>query len=492
MADLGIDASGLLAQATQTQQQAQAERRAEFASQLEESRGADGPTPPAPGSLPPPPGFVGALTHFIFLQAPRPVFEVAIVGALGLMAGIAGRDWSISGTGLNIYAVLVARSGIGKEAMHSGIAKVINAAAVECPEVATAVDFSDFASGPALIKAISQNPSFVNVAGEIGHKFLEMAEDKGGSPMRGYRKALTDLYAKSGPGAIAGGISYSNQESNVASVAGAAYSLVGETTPRKFYDSLTQSMMEDGLLSRFCVIEYTGDRPAENRSRLQAPWPELIAHFNLIFRQAILLRARSQFTPVAVANSAQALLDRFSTECDRNIDAAGDDEGMRQLWNRAHLKALRVSGLLAVGDNPFAPHVTDEQAAWAIALVRHGVAAFESRIRAGEVGEGTDGGREQKVLELCREFLIIPADRLPSWLKHGQQMQESGIVPRKYLQQRTQRLAAFEKFKLGHTEALNRAVKTAMTNGALMEVKGDRLVEQFNFHGQAYRVLCLA
>ena len=45
------------------------------------------------------------------------------------------------------------------------------------------------------------------------------------------------------------------------------------------------------------------------------------------------------------------------------------------------------------------------------------------------------------------------------------------------------------RFRFGHTEALNRAIKTAMTNGSLMEVKKDALAEQFNYHGQAYRWL---
>lgn len=489
MDETKFDASGLLAKAEQVRAQSQAAHRAELARQLEEPRVTDSFSTPVQGALPFPGGFVGALAQFIYQQAPRPVAEVAIVGALGLMAGIAGRDWSISGTGLNLYVVLVARSGIGKEAMHSGIAKVINAGMVECPEVGTAVDFSDYASGPALVKAIGQNPAFVNVAGEIGHKFMEMAEDKGGSPMRSYRKVLTDLYAKSGPHSIAGGIAYSNQECNVASVVGAAFSLIGETTPSKFYNCLTPSMMEDGFMSRFCVIEYTGDRPDENGTHSQAPWPELVAHFNVIFKQGMLVRARGQFMTVAVAVGAQTLLDHFSAECDHKIRAAGDDEGIRQLWNRAHLKALRVSGLLAVGDNPFNPVVTDEQASWAITLIRHGIVAFERRIRTGEVGEGTDGGREQKVLDLCREFLTLPADKLPAWLKDGEAMQQSGIVPRRYLQQRTQRLASFEKHKLQHTAALNITIKTAITNGNLKEVKGDKLAEQFNYHGQAYRVL---
>ena len=249
-------------------------------------------------------------------------------------------------------------------------------------------------------------------------------------------------------------------------------------------------MLGDGFMSRFCVIEYTGERPEENRARLQSPPPELVARFNIIARQAMLLESREQFFPVAVAHDSQALLDGFSTECDHAIWASGDDEGRRQLWNRAHLKVLRVSALLAVGDNPFAPTVTLAQAEWAVMLIRHGITAFLKRLDTGEVGEGTDGGREQKVLDLCREFLLVSADKMPSWLKDGERMRQSNIVPRKYLQQRTQRLSAFEKFNLGHTAALNMAIKTAMTNGNLMEVKKDALVEQFGFHGQAYRLLC--
>jgi len=444
---------------------------------------------PIEGALPAPPGFVGTLAKFVYQQAPRPVPEVAIVAALGAIAGIAGRGWSISDTGLNLYVILVARSAIGKEAMHSGITMLLRAAMVDHAEVGKFFDFTDYASGPALIKACADNPCFVNVTSEIGHKFIAMAKDREPA-MRTYRRTLTDLYAKSGPNGIAGGITYSNQDCNTGSTNGVAFSLIGETTPINFFESITPAMMGDGFMSRFCVIEYLGERPPENRARLQSPPLQLVKHFNIIARQAMLLESREQFFPVEVANDAQALLDHFSVECDDAIRAAGDDEGHRQLWNRAHLKVLRVSALLAVGDNPFGPTVTLEQVQWAVLLIRHGIAAFENRIRTGEVGEGTDGGREQKVLDLCREFLFLPAEKMPAWLKDGERMRQSFIVPRKYLQQRTQRLSAFEKFNLGHTSALNMAIKTAITNGNLMEVKKDALVEQFGFHGQAYRMLC--
>jgi hypothetical protein len=440
--------------------------------------------------LPFPPGFVGYIADYVYRQAIRPVPEVAIVAALGIMAGIAGREWTtFTNSGLNLYIVLVARSGIGKEALHSGIGAIRAATAVHHPDILLNFDPNEYASGPALIKGIHLNPCLVNVVGEIGHRFLAMSKGKE-SALASLRKVLTDLYHKSGSKGLVGGISYSNQENNIGPMESVAYSLVGETTPGTFYESISEEMMSDGFMSRFLVVQYEGDRPAENTALLNAP-PEALVNWVVgIARQAANLRVRNLFQPVPAAPDAGELLAAFNRECDANI-VGEDDERLRQLWSRAHLKALRVATLLAVADNPWAPVVTLPHAEWAMMLVRHGNATFLRRIRTGEVGEGTDGGREQKVLELCREFVTLPADKLPAWLKEGAAMQQNGIVPRKYLQQRTLRIAAFEKHSMGHVATLNMAIKTAMTNGNLMEVKKDKLIDQFGFHGQAYRVLSL-
>lgn len=270
--------------------------------------------------MPWPPGNAGWIARYVYGAAPRPVKEVGIVSALGLLSGICGKEWTIPGSGLNNYIILIARSAIGKEAMLTGISTLINAAAQKVPLARDCVSFADFASGQALVKATAANPCFVNVAGEFGHKFAAMA-DNPDAPMQSLRRAMTNLYSKSGPNSTAGGIAYSNQEHNIASVTGVAFSMIGETTPSKFYNAITKDMMEDGFMSRFTMVEYLGDRPDKNAEPRLEPWPELAELLVQLTTHSITLRQRSQQQPVGRDADAAGLLDAFEAECDACVNA---------------------------------------------------------------------------------------------------------------------------------------------------------------------------
>lgn len=435
-----------------------------------------------------PPGFAGALADFIYRSAPRPVREVAVVGALGLLAGVCGREWVIPQSGLNLYIVLVARSAIGKEAMHSGVAKVLAAARARYPKADEFVCFDDFASGQALTKFLLGTPCAVHVAGEIGHKFAAMAKDTDPS-MRSLRKAMTNFYSKSGQDSVAGGIRYSNEENNAVVFGSVAYSLIGETTPSTFFEAISRDMMSDGFLSRFNVIEYTGDRPDKNPAPLDAPDPRIADHVAGLMKYAHMLRAGNQCRQVKLDDSAAALLDQFELECDTQIRAAADDEGQRQMWNRAHLKALRISALLAVGDNHLVPTVGRDHAEWAINLIRHDIAVFAKRLQSGEVGEGTDDGRERRLLEICREYLLLDDASLPEYVKPWNELRRHGVVPRKYLQIRTQKIAAFEKHSRGQKEALDRTIQTAIDNGHLQPLEKTQAIMDYGFQGKVFAIL---
>ena len=73
----------------------------------------------------PPPGLIGDLATFIYSASPRPVPEISLAAAIGLLAGVCGRSYNISGTGLNQYVLLLAQTGVGKEAIASGMGKVM-------------------------------------------------------------------------------------------------------------------------------------------------------------------------------------------------------------------------------------------------------------------------------------------------------------------------------------------------------------------------------
>jgi hypothetical protein len=300
---------------------------------------------------------------------------------------------------------------------------------------------------------------------------------------------MTNLYGKSAPNSITGGITYSSQENNVASMSGLAFSIVGETTPGTFYESLTPAMMEDGFMSRFCVIEYQGDRPEKNRASIVNPPEKLVRALATLMTHSDLALAAGNNQMVAFSAEAAELLEQFDLRCADGVRAT-DDEAKRQVWNRAHLKALRVAALLAVGDAHLNPIVTVEQAQWAISLVEYGNGTFLGRIESGEVGVGTDSGREQKVIDVCLEWIVLADNhkKLGEY-KHGKAMRDAGIVPRRYIQQRTQRFSMFENHPLRHTGSMMGAIKSAIANGKIMEVKKDKMAENYNYHGEGYRLI---
>jgi hypothetical protein len=437
--------------------------------------------------IPWPPGLTGHIAKFVYQSAPRPVKEVAIVSALGLLAGICGKAWHIPGSGLNLYIILVARSAIGKEAMHSGISSIIKACGRENPLFHKFVDFTEYASGPALIKACVVNQCFVNVSGEWGRKLKRIAmEDGRDGALQTLRTQMTNLYQKSGPAAIVGGIGYSATDNNVASVAGVSYSLIGETTPGTFYEALTESMMEDGFLSRFLVIEYEGDRPKENEQRLEYPDAALVRALNNMSTQADMMITKDYSHPVARTEEAARLMKKFEDECDLNINAT-QDETKRQMWNRASLKSLRIAALLAVADNWMSPCVTKEHIEWAHKVLYHDISIMQKRLESGDVGN-SDDAREKKLVKVIKDYLsrkVSNSYRVPDG------MREAGIVTRAFLQIRTNRSAAFNNHKLGANKSLEDSIQTMIANGYLVELDKNKIAVEYSFHGRAYRAVKL-
>lgn len=443
------------------------------------------PAPRSAAQLPWPPGVAGQIAQLIHSAAMRPVPEVAIVAALGLMAGVCGKRWVIPKSGLNLYLVLLAKSGIGKEAMHEGISMFVRGVQAKCPGVHGFFDFSEYASGQALTKAAAERPSFVQVSSEFGRRLKRMSEanDKA---LQDLRTTMTKLYAKSGPEAFVGGISYSDKEKNVVTVSGIAYSMIGDSTPGTFREALTQDMMEDGFMSRFTVIEHEGDRSPENPDPLLALPEGWASWFAELVTHAMSLEQKNVYQSVARDSNAAGMLHAFNVECDKQINST-DDDSRRQMWIRAHLKALRIAALLAVADNYVTPCIATCHAEWAIDLVRRDIAVFTNRLQSGDIGSD-DKARETKVLAILREYLI----KAPSaGYKVKPALHQNRIVPRKFLTMKTNSLPAFKSHKQGSTGALEAVLRSLCSSGYVTKCSGTDMVKDYNEHGECYMVLDL-
>lgn len=436
--------------------------------------------------LPWPPGFAGLLAREIYPMAAYPVKEVAIVAALGLLTGICGRAWYFSGSGLNQYITLVAMSGVGKDLMNTGISTIVQAVRPLCAQIDKFVMFDSPASGQALMKACSTRSSFVGIYNEWGQTLSQIAEDKQAN-LKTLKSSLLSLYTKSAPTAIVGGITYSNQENNLEQMDSVAYSMVSETTPSKFYESLTNDMMADGFLSRFLIIDYSGDRPAPNENVLMVPGKNVVDHIASLAHMAEQSITTNQFTLVNRSDEASAMLRQYRDLCNKNINGS-KDESWRQMWNRAEFKMLRLAALLAVADNPVFPLVKPEHVEWAIRVVQDNIAIMVKRMEEGDIGEG-DGTRERKLVALLRDY--ISDAPMSAGYRINPEMRSNHIVPRAYLQNRTRQLSVFSKHRQGANIAFTNALNNLVENGYIAEVSKDKILDGYGAMGKHYRILHL-
>lgn len=450
---------------------------------------------PAPAPLPParaaahgynlPPGLVGELASYFHATSTRPVQEMALAAAIGLTAGVAGRAYNISATGLNQYLLVLAKTGSGKEGVAKGISNLISSIRPQVPMVDDFIGPGAFASGQALIRVLDQRPCFVSLLGEFGLRLQAMNDPRANAAERLLKTVLLDLYGKSGFTDVLRSTAYSDQEKNTKAIRAPAVTLVGESTPETFYEGINAGDIADGLIPRFHVIEYTGRRPPRNRNAGCAPSAGLIDRFADLVVTSLTVQNNQTCQPIQMERAAEDMLDAFDAMCDDHVNDAGN-QGEAQLWNRAHLKAVKLAGLLAVGCDPHNPVVTPELATWAINFTRQGTETLLAKFFAGEVGVG-DNKQEADIRKVVDEYMGLNA-ALRKTYKVPKELWEKRLISRDYLWRRCSRLASFYKDRRGAARALDDALKNMVSNESLSLVPPAEALKHLNTKASLYYV----
>lgn len=323
------------------------------------------------------------IAEYVYKSSPRPVKEFGLAASIALLSGIAGRCFNVSGTGLNQYTLMLAPSGVGKEAMASGINRLIDGISDYVPDAESFLGASDIASPQALIRRMSDGQkSFVCVFGEFGLKMQQMAQPNAAPHLIGLRSVMLDLYNKSGQGQSLRPSIYADKDKNTEAIHSPNFSFLGESTPMRFYDRLSEDMVTEGLLPRFNIIEYEGIRVPFNKGHYKnAVIPQKLKDRLTAFAaQCLSLNERNEVVNVTYSEEAENYLDEIDKTSDDKINGT-IDEVERTLWNRVHIKVLKLAALVAVSRNMFNPVINYDDVDFAYKLILQNTLKIVSRFK---------------------------------------------------------------------------------------------------------------
>lgn len=409
--------------------------------------------------------------NFIQQQSHLPNQDVAFAGALSLMAAVCGRAYEVSGTGLNMYTVLLAQTGAGKSEAANGIDKILNAVVSTVPAAATVVAASRVASAPALIKQLALTPSCLVILGECGQFFQQLSNPRTPPHLLELKGLLLDVYSKSGPGQMLRPSIYSDKEKNTSAVFSPALTILGESTAEEYDKALNEQSIQSGLLPRMFVIESKQKRPAPNDQKVSEPSKRLAESWATLIAHCQSLSQSNRRISVQLSVEASIEFQDFDEECRVKINSA-DKDVTRQLWNRAHIKALKVAALLATGQHPYAPEITSDVARWAISLEKKNTKNQIRKFETGEVGEQarSEQAQQQRVRAAIKQWITEDWSKVQRYVNVSAKIHAGHAIPYSFISKRLTSDAAFRDSRLGSTETLKRTLAELVKFGEIAKV----------------------
>jgi len=438
-----------------------------------------------------PPGLLGDIVRFIYAAAPLQVKEVALAGALGLLAGIVGRYYNVSDEGLNLYLLVLAPTGTGKEAAARGISKLMGAVEKLVPAASSFRGPAEIASGPALTKYLTDtSPCCLSILGEFGLRLHQLCDPNAQSHMVGIKRLLLDLFHKSGKSGQIQPHIYSDKAKNTEVLFSPNFTMLGESTPETFYRYLDDSMVSDGLLPRFACIEYTGKRGELNRKHTEVkPDADLVQRMADLANNCLGMAANKRVIDCMYTPEAHDVYYSLASHYTKLINDDSDNEVTRQFYNRAHIKVMKLAGLIAVGVNPIYPVITVEYIEWGRNLVERDITNIIHKFQSGKVGRETgEANQVGEVANCIKEYLFKPYGPTMAKALVDEAMHKSHVIPHSYISRQCSARAAFRLDKMGSSFAIRRALNSLQHDGVIREVKEHLLFEQFGKRMQAYIV----
>lgn len=452
------------------------------------------------GSIEVPDGLLGSLYEYATNISIRPIPTISMSAALAHMSGLCGREFLLeTDSPINLYCVLIARSGQGKSTTRKLTGKLLSLVEsyiemealtnsnleMDTPDILRELYLGggNLASGPAVYKHLVKNPGCLFTLGEIGYLIKQMTANP---HSMGVMRALLDAYQSSEGEEIAG-YRYSDEEKSTGSIKRPAPSLLGDTTPGIMLESLSLDMVASGLLARF--IFFHAEEPfVELHIPNSTPPKNLVAPFTNLAMKVVKNRREDLIEKVSLSKDAWRLFRNQDTKwVERSNTPSNQEDTLDDIYNRYNQHALKVAALLAIGkkaekmpkhSSDWKVMIQEQDLEWAYTVVKKSTTYIKSCFLKGEVGED-DFAKVSAVRNVLRKYLTTELSQSESKYVI---LKDKNLIPRSYIQARVHRLKCFTQDPRG-IDSLNRVLQSMAHTGELhpVKVKG--------FTGHIYQVL---
>jgi hypothetical protein len=435
-----------------------------------------------------PEGLIGEIARHIFDNSPKPIEQISILTAIGLLAGIAGRAYNINSAGLNQYIALVTGPGRGKEIIASSIQSILETVANHIPAAKNFIG-PIFGSAQGIISHLSKHSNcFISVMGEFGKTYKKMMQEKDSEA--GIQRVLLDLYNKSGNNNYLSSVSYSKSENNLKGVKSPCVSIIGETSQEIFYSSITEMSLSDGWLTRFLIVDYVGPvKKARQNLKLSDLPTDLLEKLCRLCANCDFLNKSDKVIDVRQDSEGASILDEFENFAVAKANAT-ESENFANIWVRAHFKALKLAALLAVGRNIYEPVINKADAIWSTSLVYNECNALYSKFKYGNqiviANSNQEAVRVSRIKEIAEDYIkngCPPGYKISTPVYQGR---SQSIIPKKLLTMKVAKIGVFKSHPYGATKALNLTIEVCIEMGFLTKISQIQTEKMFGSEMECY------
>ena len=436
-----------------------------------------------------PPGYMGEIVQYIYDQMPRQVAEYALTAGLALMAGILGRYLNVQKIGLNQYFVQVGKTGTGKEGSIIGMQTLMN---YITPHLSAGYNFigaSSYTSYEALSKSLPATPSVVAQFGEISKLLKRILAPNARPSDVAMEDFYLNLYTKSGCTNAFNGAVYASKEKSVPRVQGPAFSFIGDTVPDSFYKLIQQEHVTSGLFPRFSIVEYHGGQPYLNDNHsLVVPPIKLINHIGGMCEHSLKRNQANAFTQITMDEEATILFKDFAHECTAIVNDETTDL-FRQLWNRAHIKALKTAGIIAGTQEYITPIITGEIAKWSIKFSKDCVFNLMRRASNNTLGFAYKDNNAQydDLLTVIGYWANNSWSSLAHYKIGREDLHSKKILPHSFISKMLSRRASYNEDRFGSYSTIKKMVGHAFEMGDLRKLTFVE-IHELRVVGDAYMI----